>query len=180
MKKVFVGAVVLLVTLVSCNNKPSLQKYFVEKSQTQNFVALDIAPNFIDTDSITLSADDKEALQSLNKLNILIFQGDSLNTQLYKTEQNNVKTLLKGEEYEELMRFGSNKEGVSIYSVGEDEHIDEFVLFMHQQDNNGFGVVRILGDDMNPNNVMKMVGLLEKGNLNLEQLKPLQNIMIKK
>ncbi len=177
MKKVFVIAV-LLVLLVSCESKPSLQKYFVEKSQTQNFVALDIAPNFINTDSITLSADDKEALQSLEKLNILIFKGDSLNTQLYKTEQNNVKTLLKDEQYEELMRYGSNKEGVYIYTVGQDVHIDEFVLFMHQQDN-GFGVVRVLGDDMNPNNIMKIVGLLQKGNLNLEQLKPLQDIMKK-
>ena len=178
MKKVFFISGVLLTLLVSCDNNPSLQKYFVEKSQTKNFVALDIAPNFINTDSITLSADDKEALQSLDKLNILIFKTDSLNTQLYKTEQSNVKNLLKDKKYEELMRYGSNKEGVAIYTVGDDVHIDEFVLFMHQQDN-GFGVVRVLGDDMNPNNVMKIVGLMQKGNLNLKQLKPLQDIMKK-
>ncbi|NDI98094.1 DUF4252 domain-containing protein [Flavobacterium sp. LaA7.5] len=178
MKKVFFIAGVLLVMLASCDNKPSLQKYFVEKSQTKNFIALDIAPNFVDTDSITLSADEKAALQSLKKLNILIFENDSLNTQLYKTEQNNVKNLLKDEQYEELMRYGSNNEGVCIYAVGKDVHIDEFVLFMHRQDN-GFGVVRLLGDDMNPNNIMTMMQLLQKGNLNLEQLEPLKDIMKK-
>ncbi|KAF2518465.1 DUF4252 domain-containing protein [Flavobacterium salilacus subsp. salilacus] len=178
MKKVFFIAGLLLVMLSSCDNKPSLQKYFVEKSQTKNFVALDIAPNFVDTDSIKLSADEKAALQSLKKLNILIFENDSLNTQLYKTEQNNVKNLLKDEQYEELMRYGSNNEGVCIYAVGKDVHIDEFVLFMHRQDN-GFGVVRLLGDDMNPNNIMTMMQLLQKGNLNLEQLEPLKDIMKK-
>ena len=178
MKKVSYLAGMLLILLVSCNSKPSLQKYFVEKSQTKNFVALDIAPNFVDTDSVTLSADEQEALQSLEKLNILIFKTDSLNTQLYKTEYNNVKNLLKDEQYEELIRFGANKEGAAVYAVGKDEHIDEFVFFMHQQDN-GFGVVRMLGDDMNPNNVMRMVGLLEKGNLNLEQLEPVKDLMKK-
>ncbi|AXG75106.1 DUF4252 domain-containing protein [Flavobacterium arcticum] len=178
MKKMFFIAGMLLVLLVSCDNKPSLQKYFVEKSQSKNFVALDIAPNFINTDSITLTAGEQEALQSLDKLNILIFKTDSLSTKLYKTEQANVKGLLKDEQYEELMRYGSNKVGVAIYTVGNDVHIDEFVLFMHQQDN-GFGVVRVLGDDMNPNNIMKIVGVLQKGNLNLEQLKPLQDMMMK-
>ncbi len=179
MKKVFVIAGMLLVLLVSCDSKPSLQKYFVEKSQTKNFVALDIAPNFIDTDSVMLSADEQEALQSLKKMNILIFKADSLNPQLYKTEQSNVKNLLKDEKYEELMRYDSNSEGVCVYAVGKDVHIDEFVLFLHQQSNNSFGVVRLLGDDMNPNNIMKMVGLLQKGNLNLEQLAPLKDIMKK-
>lgn len=178
MKKAFFTAGILLLLLASCTNEPSLQKYFVEKSKTKNFVTLDIAPNFVNTDSLTLTDGEKEALQSLEKLNILIFKTDSLDNGMYATERSNVSTLLKGDRYEQLMRFGSNKEGVSIYAVGEDDAIDEFVLFVHQQ-NNGFGVVRLLGDDMNPSNVMNMVMLMQKGNLNLDQLKPLQT-MIKK
>ena len=178
MKKVFVLASLLLGILVSCNDKPSLQKYFVEKSQTRNFVTLDVAPNFVNTDKTTLSSEEQEALKSLKKLNMLIFQNDSLNVDLYGIEQNNVKALLKDEQYEELMRFGSNKEGGTIYAVGDDDDIDEFVFFMHQRDT-GFGVVRVLGNDMNPSNIMTMVSLLQKGNLNLEQLDPLKQLMIK-
>ncbi|OIQ22108.1 MAG: hypothetical protein BM557_01650 [Flavobacterium sp. MedPE-SWcel] len=178
MKKIFVLTGLLLGVLVSCSDKPSLQKYFVEKSKTPNFVALDVAPNFVNADKITLSNDEKEALKSLKKLNMLIFKNDSLNVDLYSTEQNNVKTLLKNEQYEELMHFGSNKEGGTIYTVGDDDEIDEFIFFMHQRDS-GFGVVRLLGDDMNPSNIMTMVSLMQKGNLNLEQLAPLKQLMIK-
>lgn len=176
MYRVFVITGLIITLLVSCSSEPSLQKYFVEKSKAKNFVTLDIAPNFINTDSLKLSGEEQSALKSLNKLNILIFQNDSLNESLYDTERNNVNNLLKGEQYEQLMKMGSGNQGVAVYTLGEEEHIDEFVLFMHEQEN-GFGVVRILGDDMNPNNIMTIIGLMQKGNLNLEQLKPLQDIM---
>ena len=74
------------------------------------------------------------------------------------------------------MKFGSGNDGASIYFVGDDEHINEFVLFANKKEN-GFAVVRILGNDMNPMNIMKIVGFIQKSNIDLEQLKPLQTIM---
>lgn len=176
MRKIFVVTALITLLLTSCNSEPSLQKYFVKKGETKNFVTLDIAPNFVNSDKISLTTEEKDALESLKKLNVLIFKKDSIDTGLYKTEKQNVNELLKKEQYEELMRVGSSKRGVSIYTVGEEDVVDEFVLFIHQQEN-GFGVVRILGDDMNSNSIMPIIGLMQKGNLNLEQLRPLQDIM---
>src|SRR5215468_5664536 len=102
---------VILVTiacsLVSCSSKPSLQKYFVDNSEEKNFITLDIAPNFIKADSLNLSAQEKEALKSLNKLNVLIYKKDSLDPAKYDAEKEKVKNLLKDEQYEQLMKFGS-------------------------------------------------------------------------
>ena len=53
---------------------------------------------------------------------------------------------------------------------------DEFVVFVHNQDN-GFGVVRVLGDDMTPNNVLTIAGLLEKANIDTQQFAPLQQLL---
>lgn len=179
MKKIFWVAGLLLTVLVSCNNDPSLQKYFVEKSSARDFITLDIAANFVNSDTLPLSDGEKKALESLNKLNLLIYKKDSLATnEVYNKEKETVKGLLDKGAYEQLMRFGSNKEGVYIYSLGEEKKIDEFVFFMYQQEN-GFGVVRVLGDDMNSNDVLYMVQLLEKGNLNLKELAPLKEVMIK-
>ncbi|WP_297333212.1 DUF4252 domain-containing protein [Flavobacterium sp.] len=172
----------LLATLLtSCSNEPSLQKYFVEHTEEKNFMTLDIAPNLLKSDSIKLSADEKAALESVKKLNVLFFQKDSLGTNApqYEKEKKNVKELLKDEQYDELMHFGSNKAGVSVHTVGENDDIDEFVLFMHQEEN-GFGVIRVLGDNMNPNHALQMMELLQKGNLNIEQFKPIQEMMVPK
>lgn len=74
------------------------------------------------------------------------------------------------------MKFGSGKEGGSISFVGTDDHIKEFVFYANKKEN-GFAVVRILGKDMNPTDVMTMLSVLQHSNIDLEQLKPLQQLM---
>lgn len=177
MKKV----VLLLVGLLalSCSNKPTLQKYFVENSESSDFIAVDLASSIINTDKIILSDTEKEALNSFDKLNILAFQRDSLSDDKFNTEQEKVKTILKDEQYEQLMRFGSSKNGGAVYLVGETDKIDEFVLFASGK-NQGFVVARILGDNMNPNSVINLMEVLRKADLDLEQLKPLQDALAKK
>lgn len=171
------GLVMLM--LVSCDNKPTLQKYFVEKSEAKNFTTLDIAPDFIKADSLDLSAEEKEAVKSLKKLNILMFKTTATNAKDYDTEKTNVKTLLKEDNYEELMKMNEGKGGISISTKGKGEHIEEFVLFLHNKDN-GFGVVRVMGENMTPNNVMTIVGVIQKSNMDINQFKPLEDIMKEK
>jgi hypothetical protein len=55
---------------------------------------------------------------------------------------------------------------------------DLFILFGKKEDN-GFAVVRILGNDMNPNNIMNMISILQNANIDREQLKPLEGLMKK-
>ncbi len=37
--------------------------------------------------------------------------------------------------------------------------------------------MRVLGKDMNPTYIVKIMSLLKNGNVNLDQLKPLQELM---
>jgi hypothetical protein len=53
---------------------------------------------------------------------------------------------------------------------------DEFVLFAKKKEN-GFAVVRILGNDMNPNNILNMISLLQSSDIDMAQLKPLQDLI---
>ena len=179
MKRNFYILALIATVLASCNQEPTLQKYYVENSDSKEFVTLDIAPNIINTDSLELSADEKKALESLHKFNVLIYKADSIDKSKYVAEKDKVKNLLKTDQYEELMKVNSADGGFSISTKGEGEHIDEFVVFAHQQES-GFGVVRVLGEDMTPTNVMTIAGLLQKANLDMDQLKPLQEMMKKK
>lgn len=176
MVRVFIVFAVIVFSLTACEQKPTLQKYFVEKSGKKDFTTVDIAPTLIKTDSIGLTEDEQKAIKSLHKFNVLMYKAGA-DKQEYAAEKDKVKGLLKDDQYEELMKFSSGGMGASISTLGEGENIDEFVVFLHNEQN-GFGVIRVLGDDMTPNNVLTIAGLIQKAGINADQLKPLQELMV--
>ncbi|RKS13591.1 DUF4252 domain-containing protein [Flavobacterium sp. 120] len=176
MKTVFGLALLLSLFLVSCNSEPTLQKYFVENTENKNFIALDVSPNILNVDKTKLSIAQSDALKSFDKMNVLAFKLNDKNKAEFEIERAKVNLILKDKKYQQLMKFGSGKEGASVSFVGTDEHIEEFVFFANKKEN-GFAVVRILGKDMNPTSVMTMMSVLQQSNVDLEQLKPLQQLM---
>lgn len=177
MQRIFL-ALLFATLLTSCQSEPTLQKYFVEKAEDKNFVSLDVAPSILNIDQNKLTSEQKDALDSFDKMNILAFKAAD-NPATYDAEKAKVKTLLKDEKYQELMKFGSGANGGSLSFVGDDEHIEEFILFANDKET-GFAVVRILGKDMNPTGVMTLLSLLPMSNIDTAQLKPLQEILQKK
>ena len=137
---------------------------------------MDVSPSIINIDKTKLTAEQKTALASFDKINILAFKLDSTNKAQYEVESKRVTKMLKNEKYQELMKVGSGKDGASVSFVGDENHIKEFILFAKKKEN-GFAVVRILGNDMNPNNILNMISLLKSSNIDMEQLKPLQGLM---
>jgi hypothetical protein len=172
--------VIFILTLLfvfSCETKTTLQKYYVEKTESSEFVSVDLAPSIINTGKIKLTSEEKAAIQSFDKMNILAFKSDSTQLEKYNKEISEVKSILKDDSYQQLMKAGSGSDGAAIYFVGnDDEHIEEFVVLAGKKEN-GFAVVRVLGNDMNPTHIMNMLTLLQKSNVDLEQLKPLQQLM---
>ena len=176
MKITIFTAVLFSLLLLSCSNEPSIQKYFVENSGKKDFIALDVSPSIINIDKTKLTPDQQTALNSFEKMNVLIFKSNGKNDAQYQSETQKVGDILKDETYQELMKIGSGKDGASVSFVGDENDIDEFIFFAKNQDN-GFAVVRILGNDMNPNNIMNMIGILQIANVDMEQLKPLQGLL---
>ncbi|GAA4025754.1 DUF4252 domain-containing protein [Flavobacterium cheonhonense] len=176
MKITIFTAVLFSLLLLSCSNEPSIQKYFVENSGKKDFIALDISPSIINIDKSKLTPEQQTALNSFEKMNVLIFKSNGKNETQYQSETQKVGDILKDETYQELMKIGSGKDGASVSFVGDENDIDEFIFFAKNQDN-GFAVVRILGNDMNPNNIMNMIGILQIANVDMEQLKPLQGLL---
>ena len=175
MKIAFYIAIAVSLLLTSCNKKPSLQKYFVENSEKKDFVVVDVAPSIINVDKMKLSAEQKTALGSFDKMNILAFKRNKNNKAEFESESKKLKEILKDEQYQELIKYGSGQDAASVSFVGTEDHINEFVLFGKKEDH-GFAVVRIVGNDMNPNNIMNILSILKTSNIDMEQLKPLQGL----
>jgi Domain of unknown function (DUF4252) len=172
----FLTAMLATLLLLSCNSEPTLQKYFVENSEKKGFVAMDISPTILNMDKTKLSAEQKTALSSFEKMNFLAFKLDENNKAEYDVESQKVTQILKGETYQQLMKVGSGKDAATISFVGDEDNINEFIVFAKRKEN-GFAVVRILGNDMNPNNIMTMLSVLKNSNIDMAQLAPLQGLI---
>jgi chromatin segregation and condensation protein Rec8/ScpA/Scc1 (kleisin family) len=169
--------VLLVFTFVwSCQNEPTLQKYFVEKTESIDFLTVDVSPNILNIQPDALTIEQQNALKTFKKMNVLAFKIHDQNKSKFDDELTKVKEILKDEKYQQLMKFGSGKDGAAVYFVGENDAIEEFVLYGSQAEN-GFAVVRILGDKMNPENFMTLLEALKKSDIDMEQLKPLEGIL---
>jgi len=170
-------AIALSLLLFSCNSEPSLQKYFVDNQEKPGFVVVDVSPSILNLDKTKLTADQSKALSSFEKMNILAYQINDKNKSEFDVERKKINEILKDTiNYQQLMKFGSGKDGASISFVGDEDHIDEFILYGAKSDN-GFAVVRILGKDMNPADAMTFLSVLKESNIDMKQLEALKGLM---
>ena len=178
MKTIYSVAIFLSLFLVSCNSEPTLQKYFVENTENKDFIALDVSPSILNVDKANLSEEQNGALKSFDKMNVLAFKLNESNKVQFELERTKVNLILKDNKYQQLMKYNSGLAGASLSYVGTDEHIDEFVLYANSKDT-GFAIVRVLGKDMNPTNIITLMSVLKKSNIDMAQLKPLQEMFKK-
>ncbi|TCK68946.1 uncharacterized protein DUF4252 [Winogradskyella wandonensis] len=152
------------VTFLSCSNGPTLQTYYVDNELKPGFTTFDAPTSLIDIEKIDLTEQQRKAYNSVNKLNALVFQMNENNKEQYKVELEKVKTILKHPKYEELLRGGNSTDGKFVVKfLGDVERIDELVLMGNANDK-GFAVIRILGDDMNANDLLSLRTALDKVN----------------
>lgn len=161
----------LAATLISCNEEPTLQSYFVDKQEDNRFVKFDVAASLITEDSEILNEEQKEVMKSVRKLNVLAYpikSSDSLKTE-FTAEKQLVTELLARERYQTLISFGSPTQGASLKFVGETDAIDELVIFASDEER-GFAIFRLTGDDMDPEKFVNMMKSIETGDLDVTQM----------
>lgn len=151
----FVAAV-----FISCDNKQSLQEYYIEKQEDGNFISLDI-PASIFSLKEGVSQESKEILSSLKKVNILAFQINEENKSAYPIENSKIKEIIKGDSFNELIRGTHKNIQFRVKYLGKENAIDEVILYASDKEK-GFVVARILGDNMNPEKIMQVVKDIEK------------------
>lgn len=171
--------IAILTLCIGCKQEPSLQKYFVESGDKKEFMALDVSSSILNINKSKLSASEKAALASFDKVNILAFKKDGKNNAQYTKEIKEVKEILKDTVYQPLIKLNGVGQNASIMIVGDNKEIDELILFGNKKEL-GFTVVRVLGNDMKPENAMEFLSILQKSNINMEQLKPILNFVNKK
>lgn len=175
MKKI--TSILIITFLFSCSNKPSLQKFMVENSEKKDFVALDLSSDFLNIPLEKLNEEEKKALKSFKKVNILAFKKNESNENIYQTEKNKLLEVMQDTtQYQEMMKLGNNKQSAALYTLGSSDSINEFVILGNKSDA-GFGIIRILGENMNPEHAITLISLLQKANIDATQFKAFEEIL---
>lgn len=154
---------------MACSSTQSLQEYYVDSAENPNFLSVDLPVSLLNLKKADLSGEEKEALESLNKMNVLAFKKDDTNEAAYTTEKTKVKAILKSPEFNELMKMNTPYGKATIKYVGEDDAIDEVIIYGDSKEK-GFVLVRVLGNDMNPAHLAKFIKTLEKSDYKGEGL----------
>ncbi|WP_396600292.1 DUF4252 domain-containing protein [Algibacter sp. R77976] len=162
------------VILTSCGNDASLQHYYVDHQESKNFISQDFPLSLIEIDKSEFTEAQTEAYESVNKLNFLGFKANDTNTETYNTEMAKVKAILSDSKYNDLMDFSDKGNKISVKYIGTDEEADEVVIFGSAKDM-GFGIVRILGDDMNPEKMVTLITALQNANIEEGQIENIMN-----
>jgi len=152
---------VLLV--LGCSPELTLQTYFVEHQEVSGFMSVDNTPmSFLNPDKIELTDVQEEAIDSIDKLNMLAYSLKDGTEEEFNAELAKIKTILKAEKYNELMRGGNSSDGkLYIKYIGEDSEIDELIVFGFSPDN-GFAIIRVLGDNMELSKIMKLETVVDQ------------------
>ena len=173
--KYILGIGLAALTLFSCSNKESLQRYIVDRQDDDSFLKIDIAASLLQTDSANLSQEEKDILKTIKKINVVAYPIEEGNVSAYEVKMQVLKTILDQDRYKTLMKYGSNKEGATLKYVGLEDAIDEIIVFV-RDDEKGFALFRLLGDNMRPEQMIKLMTAIEKGNLDISKLNSIGKI----
>ncbi len=167
--KYVIGISLAALTLFSCNNEQSLQRYLVDRQDDDSFLKVDIAASLLQTDSNSLSQEEKDILETVKKINVVAYPLNGDNDANYEVKKQELKDIISQEKYKTLMKFGSNKRGATLKYLGEEDAISEIIVFA-SDDEKGFALFRLLGDNMRPDQMIKLMNSIEKGDLDVSKL----------
>ena len=166
--KIVTVAVVTVFTLTSCSNEQSLQEYYVANQENNDFILVDVPTSIITSNKDMLTEEQQRVFKTVRKVNIMAYPLKKGNEASMEIEKAKVVSILETDDYEQLMKVNSDQGMMRLYFKGEEDAIDE-VIMMAGGDDKGFVIARLLGDDMNVGDMMKMVQSLEKGDIDLSQ-----------
>ena len=172
--RLLLGFVMITSLLSSCNATKSLEVFIVDQQEKSDVISLDLQPSMLLAGDKIKDEEDKAIINSLKKLILIGYKVTDETQDRYLSELTEVRSILKQEKYEEFIRFGKGSRGVKIYIVGAEDKIDELIILGNDH-KIGWGLVRVLGENMEPEKMAKVLKKLDfdKNNFNLSMFENL-------
>jgi hypothetical protein len=172
--KYAIYTIIATVILTGCGDGVSLQRYYVDSQEAKNFISQDIPISMLDVDKSNFTEEQLEAYKSVNKLNFLGYKSSDANLDTFNAEVSKVKAILSDDKYIDLMEFSDKGNKIVVKYIGDEDDADEVVIFGSAKDM-GFGIVRILGNDMNPDKMVTLINAMQQANVDENQVQDIMN-----
>ncbi|WP_127845686.1 DUF4252 domain-containing protein [Psychroflexus aestuariivivens] len=159
MKTIF-SLLVSVILLSSCSSEPSLQKYLVDKDSNRHFITASVSSDLLVPNFEKLKVEEQESIKKIRKINMLALKSNVEEVD-FEGEKTKVLEILKKSEYKSLIEFnGQDLQAQFLYS-GSEEKIEEMIFF-GADDNTGMLLVRMLGEKLNPNDLVKLMEMADE------------------
>ena len=168
MRRIFFTLSIIL-GLVSCDNETSLQEYYVEHQNDNQFLAFDIPASLLTGENTALNPEQLATIETIKKVNILALRKNDKTEAIFEEEQERLSEILKNDDYQQLFRYGGHDRRAELYYRGEEDAIDELIIFGSDKEK-GFGIARVTGDDMDPEAMIRLFKSFKDGELDLQGL----------
>jgi len=171
-----IASVLLAVSFfVACNSEQSLQEYYVQNQGDKEFVAIDV-PTSLFANTVSLTAEQKSTLETVKKINIIAIPKKEENNLKIDQEKVKISKILKDDKYQLLMKIGGNAHKIEVYYTGKEEAVDEVIIYGFDE-TKGVGIARVLGDKMNPSDILQLVKSLDEGEIDIEGLNGISTML---
>jgi hypothetical protein len=138
----------------------------VEHLEQNDIYNIDLSTDIVSLQEDFQTPENQEILQSIDKITLMAFKKNETTQEKYQSELAQLREILKNKKYDELMRVGKGSQGVKVCSIGGEMSLDEVVVLANDHEQ-GWLIVRILGDNMNPE---KILNLIQKTDINKGKL----------
>lgn len=143
--------------ITSCKNEKSLQSYLVDTSGKEGFYTGDLPVSSVLSAKADVSEEVKKTIKSIKKINVAFLPKTAENTAVYELEKAKLKNIFADNNtYKSLMSMKAKGMNVKVFYSGDTDAIDEVIAFGYG-DEAGVGVARLLGENMNPAQIIQML-----------------------
>lgn len=154
-KLLFVFSLILAGTSMQSCKQDSIQQYFIDSQEKEEYIVFDMPISLFSSSQDHLNEADQAVLNSVKKVNLVALTKKNAEDVVVHSELKRVRTILNNSEYQEVMQFNEENMGIAIYFLGEEDAIEEMIVVAHQKEM-GFGVARLIGDEMNISDLMSL------------------------
>jgi hypothetical protein len=130
---------------------------------------IDLSSSLLQSKNSSFTQEQQEILNTIKKVNIVAYNVDQGGVLEYEAKKEELSSIMSQDKYKTLITVGSNDKGVTLKYLGDEDAMDEVVIFASDNEK-GFAVFRLLGEKMRPDQMIVLMSSFDNGDLDLSQL----------
>jgi hypothetical protein len=133
----------------------------MSKNLKTPFLVIDIPTSILGINNEVLNEEEQAALDSFQKLNVLMFRKTAANGEQFPEELKTVREIIDGQQFDPLMVVSDRQFSGKLLLEGSVERPDEIVFFGSATDE-GFLLARLIGSKMQVEKAVVLAKALER------------------